>query len=330
MVQENGTYAIDLHHVAKRYRGKVQALRGIDMQVRGGEIFGLLGPNGAGKSTLVKIMMTVVRPTKANGTMLGRPVGHKPTLARVGYLPEHHRFPPYLTGRQALHFYGALAKVDRKTRNERIGHLLHLVNMADWADKKVSTYSKGMMQRIGLAQALINEPDIVVLDEPTDGLDPVGRREVRDVLVKMKQRGKTVFLNSHLLSELEMVCDRVAILVQGLVAMQGTLDELTAESRRYEIVIDGSQPNWIGQGEHKNLRAESHHDGQVKIIVPGAEPKVAQPIIDRLRQDNVMIRSVQPVRETLEDLFMRAIMDPQTGQARKPGAARSQATGVRA
>ena len=180
-----------------------------------------------------------------------------------------------------------------------------------------------------MGTALINDPDIVVLDEPTDGLDPVGRREVRDVLAEMKQRGKTVFLNSHLLSELEMVCDRVAILVQGLVAMQGTLEELTAESRRYEIVIDGSQPDWIGQGEHKDLRAQSHRDGQVKIVVPGAEPKVAQPIIDRLRQENVMIRSVQPVRENLEDLFMRAITDPQTGVARKPGAA-SQAKGARA
>ena len=192
----NGQFAIDLHHVEKIYKGKVHALRGIEMRVHHGEIFGLLGPNGAGKTTLVKIMMTVVRPTKARGTVLGRPIGHKPTLARVGYLPEHHRFPSYLTGRQVLEFYAALAKVDRKTRRARSAELLELVGMRAWANKKISSYSKGMMQRVGIAQALMNDPDLIVLDEPTDGVDPVGRREIRDVLIKMKDQGKTVFLTA--------------------------------------------------------------------------------------------------------------------------------------
>src|SRR2546423_2889085 len=163
------TFAIDLTHVEKIYRGRVQALRGIEMTVRRGEIFGLLGPNGAGKSTLVKIMMTVVKPTRAQGTLLGQRVGHKATLARVGYLPENHRFPRYLTGRQTLHFFAALSKVDRATRKRRAGELLETVGMAADADRKISTYSKGMMQRIGLAQSLVNDPDLVVLDEPTDG-----------------------------------------------------------------------------------------------------------------------------------------------------------------
>ena len=318
MTAKNGELAIDLHHVEKVYRGKVHALRGVSIQVHRGEIFGLLGPNGAGKSTLVKIMMTVVRPSSASGTMLARPVGHKPTLAKVGYLPEHHRFPRYLSGRQALEFYAALARVDRQTRKRRAAELLKTVGMSDWADKKVSSYSKGMMQRVGLAQALINDPDLIVLDEPTDGVDPVGRREIRDVLLSLRNQGKTVFLNSHLLSELEMVCDRVAILVQGLVAMQGTLDELTVDSKRYEILIEGSPPQW--SSGRQDLRAEAGATGQTKLVLRSSEPADAQPIIDRLRGEQRIILAVKPVRETLEDLFMRAVTDPTTGATLQPGA----------
>jgi ABC-2 type transport system ATP-binding protein len=313
----NGQYAIDLHDVRKTFRGKVRALQGIEMQVHPGEIFGLLGPNGAGKSTLVKIMMTVVRPTHARGTLLGAPVGHKATLARVGYLPEHARLPQYLTGGQVLDFYAALAKVPRAKRKKRADELLEIVGMRDWAKKKVSSYSKGMLQRIGLAQAMMNEPDLVLLDEPTDGVDPVGRRDIRDVLVKLKNEGKTVFLNSHLLSELEMVCDRVAILVQGRVVQQGTLDELTAESRRYEIVVEGDAPPWIEQSDDMRIDAA---DGHCTIVVKGAEAAPIQSLIDRLRGEQRTIVSVRPVRETLEDLFMRAVTDPTTGEVLKPGA----------
>jgi ABC-2 type transport system ATP-binding protein len=319
MGETNGQLVIDLHHVEKIYKGKVHALCGVTMQVHRGEIFGLLGPKGAGKSTLVKIMMTVVRPTRADGNVLGKPIGHKPTLARVGYLPEHHRFPGYLTGRRAIEFFGALARVDRETRRRRAGELLERVGMADWAEKPIHSYSKGMMQRVGLAQALVNDPDLIVLDEPTDGVDPVGRREIRDMLVALRAEGKTIFVNSHLLSELEMVCDRVAILVQGLVAMQGTLDDLTADSRRYEIVIDGPAPAWAA-GD-RGMRVESTKEGRTKLILAGADPEPVQPVIDRLRQDGSAICAIRPIRETLEDLFIRAITDPETGEIRKPGAA---------
>lgn len=320
MSAANGQYAIDLHDVKKVFRGRVHALRGIEMQVHGGEIFGLLGPNGAGKSTLVKIMMTVVRPTAASGTLLGRPIGHKRTLARVGYLPEHHRLPPYLTGAQLLDFHAALAKVPCHDRHRRAGELIELVGLTEWAKKKVSTYSKGMQQRLGMAQALMNDPQLIVLDEPTDGVDPVGRRDIRDVLVRLREEGKTIFLNSHLLSELEMVCDRVAILVKGLVVQQGTLDELTEESQRYEIVIDGPPPEWVAQDEA--MRIEAKEDGRSLIIIKGEQPEAVQPIIDRLRGDERTIISVRPVRETLEDLFMRAVTDPTTGTVRALGAER--------
>ncbi|MHC4079891.1 MAG: ABC transporter ATP-binding protein [Planctomycetota bacterium] len=319
----NGEYVIDLHHVEKIYKGKIHALRDVEMQVHPGEIFGLLGPNGAGKSTLVKLMMTVVRPTRIEGTLLGQHVGHKPTLRRVGYLPEHHRFPTYLTGRQALGFYAALAGVDGQTRKKRADELFSTVGMSDWADKKVSSYSKGMQQRVGLAQALMNDPELVLLDEPTDGVDPVGRREIRDVLLELRRAGKTIFLNSHLLSELEMVCDRVAILVQGKVVMQGTIEDLTAESRRYEIEIAGPAPAWASSDD--TLRVQAGKDDRTTLISRGAEPAAVQPIIDRLRKEQHTIVSVKPVRETLEDLFMRAVTDPETGKVLAPGAAANEA-----
>lgn len=312
-------FAIDLQHVEKVYRGRVRALRGVAIQVHPREIFGLLGPNGAGKSTLVKIMMTVVRPTRAVGKILGSAVGHKPTLARIGYLPEHHRFPRYLTGRQVLTFYGALSGVDRATCKRRANELLGMVGMSKWADKKISTYSKGMMQRVGLAQALVNDPDLIVLDEPTDGVDPVGRREIRDVMLTLRDKGKTIMLNSHLLSEVETVCDRVSILVQGNVAMQGTLDDLTRDSRRYEISVQGESPAWVA--EHGELEARHGTNGQTTIILRSTEPADAQPIIDRLRQEQRTIVSVRPIRENLEDLFIRAVTDPATGKTLEPGAA---------
>src|SRR5688500_6233485 len=234
--------AIDLHHVAKTYRGKVHALRGIEMKVRRGEIFGLLGPNGAGKSTLVKIMMTVVRPTRADGRILGHPIAHKPTLRRMGYLPEPHRFPRYLTGRQVLDFFGALNGVDRPTRRRRGDELLDLVGMSADADRKVSTYSKGMMQRVGLAQPLLNDPKLVAFDEPTAGVDPLGRRDIRTILDRPRAEDQPVFLNSQLLRELQRICHRIAILLAGSVIKQGTILHLAGAKQHYEVDLM-PQPN---------------------------------------------------------------------------------------
>lgn len=348
--------AIDLRHVAKVYRGKVHALRGIDMRVVGGEIFGLLGPNGAGKSTLVKILMTVIRPSRCDGMLLGKPIGDKSTLGRIGYLPEHHRFPDYLTGAQVLDHFGAMAGVPRAVRRKRAPELLELVRMNEWANTRVKGYSKGMRQRVGIAQAMMNDPDLIVLDEPTDGVDPVGRREIRNVLVELKQRGKTVFLNSHLLSELEMVSDRVAILVQGKVAAQGTIQELTRGQERYEIelgadiesagasTVMASLPGVIADSAATTLTAPttnasglarrvgfhaklaSGEDVEVDrstIRIATTDADRIQPLIDALRSRGVVIRSLKPVRPSLEDLFMQAVMDPTTGKTLDPGANRA-------
>jgi len=342
MVGSSAELAIDMHHVAKTYRGKVRALRGIEMKVRRGELFGLLGPNGAGKSTLVKIMMTVVRPTRAEGTVLGRPIGHRPTLARLGYLPENPRFPPYLTGRQALEFYAALAKVDRHRRRRRAMELLEMVGLKDWAKRRIGTYSKGMQQRLGLAQALANGPELLVLDEPTDGLDPVGRRETRELLKQLRHEGSTIFLNSHMLGEVEQLCDRVAILVAGKVVHEGTVDELTARTLYYEILLDG-QPTpamqdavWtalacktdsLPQAAAPTVRRGTLPSGEavevagarIRIVV--TSPQQLQPVIDALRKGNLVIESVRPVRQSLEDFFMAKIAEPAVGQpAAQPAA----------
>lgn len=350
-------WAIDLTNVEKIYKGKVHALRGIEMRVARGEIFGLLGPNGAGKSTLVKILMTVISPTRADGTMLGHRVGHKPTLAKVGYLPEHHRFPDYLTGAQVVDFYAALAGVPRAVRKQRTPELLELVGMKDWANTKVRGYSKGMRQRVGIAQALASDPDLVVLDEPTDGVDPVGRREIREMLTRIKEQGKTVFLNSHLLSELEMVCDRVAILVQGKVKSQGTIDELTVDRQCYELELAGEhqllQADALASALTSSLHARllpgataspeaSPTDTVRRVAISGelatgeaftidhslirvktTDPAPLQPLIDALRARHLTIRALRPVRPSLEDLFMEAVTDPTTGKALVPGAARN-------
>jgi ABC-2 type transport system ATP-binding protein len=318
--------AIDLNNVTKVYRGRVHALQGIEMRVGRGEVFGLLGPNGAGKSTLVKIMMSVVRPTKAGGTILGNAIGDKATLGRVGYLPENHRFPRYLTGRQILDFFGAMAKVDRATRKKRAGELLDVVGMTGAADRKIATYSKGMAQRIGLAQALMNEPDLVVLDEPTDGVDPEGRRDIRDVLGRLRSQGKTVFINSHLLSELEMVSDRVAILVAGRVAKQGTIDELTFGQQRYEIevvptnhdpagAIRAALPNVFNANPAQGKLPTGHWvtvTGPV-VSVGSTEPGDIQFVLDTVRTASLTVRRVQLIRPSLEDLFIDIVA------ARPPG-----------
>lgn len=294
------------------------------MRVHAGEVFGLLGPNGAGKSTLVKILMTIIRPSRCHGTLLGEPVGTKSTLARVGYLPEHLKFPDYLTGAQALDIYAALAKVPRDVRRSRSGEMLELVGMSAWADKRIRTYSKGMKQRMGLAQALMNDPDLVLLDEPTDGVDPEGRRDIRNVLLKMKSEGKTVFVNSHLLSELELFCDRVAILSKGEVVSQGAIDELTNSSRRYEIALASPLPQNDALSELlEQLEAEAiSSDSSTLITVPTDDTQAIQPLIDGLRQAGAPIESLKPVRQSLEDYFIQAVNDANDGAPVTPGADR--------
>ncbi len=303
-ITEMTNWGVDLIDVRKTYGRSIHALRGVNIQVGRGEIFGLLGPNGAGKSTLVKIMMTVVRPTHALGTILGRPIGHHGKLARTGYLPENHRFPGYLTGNQVLHHFAALAHVPGAVRKKNAGRLLDRLGMTKWADTRVSKYSKGMLQRLGIAQALMNAPELVVLDEPTDGLDPMGRRDVRELLVELKESGTTVFLNSHLLSELEMVCDRVSILIDGLVARQGRLADLTDQTVEYRISYTGNAAAVRGK-----LVALGATVDEGEAILAGCEADKVNHAIDLIRAAGLMIDSVIPKRVSLEDILAEALAD---------------------
>jgi len=317
--------AIDLHNVAKTYAGGVTALRDVVMQVREGEIFGLLGPNGAGKSTLVKILLTIVRPTRVHGSLLGRPIGDRATLGRVGYLPEASRLPDYLTGAQVLDYIGGLHRVPRALRRRRAEELLGLVGLAGWEGRPLRTYSKGMRQRLGLAQALINEPALVFLDEPTDGLDPVGRREVAAVLCELRRRGLTVFLNSHLLGEAERLCDRVAILAQGQVVKQGTVDSLTRAGSRYEVRIEGVLPaTGPVQTLLASLGGHARHDPDragTSILLETGRSQFLQPLIDELRRLGITIDAIIPQRQSLEDYFIGVVTPASAAEA--PAAAAS-------
>ncbi len=294
-------WAIDLTDVTKTYNRKIRALVNVAMQVGRGEIFGLLGPNGAGKSTLVKIMMTVVRPNSGHGAILGQPLGHTPTLQRIGYLPEGHRLPPYLTAAEALDFYAVLSELPVHARTERIPAWLDRMGMTKWADVRIGQFSKGMMQRIGLIQSLIHDPDLIVLDEPTDGIDPLGRKLIREILMDLRHRGKTIFINSHILSELEMVCDRVAILIRGQVARQGTVEELTAHNVHYEIVTTTDVSSL--QNDLSPLNASALG---ATVSLRGENLESVNRVIDFLRSRAIAIESVRPLRWSLEDVFVDA------------------------
>ena len=217
----NAAPALEIRDLCKTYREgwlfrkKFEALRGVSFQVEPGEIFGLLGPNGAGKTTIIKILLGIARKTSGEARLLGRPAGHQASRRQVGYLPEHLRMAPHHNAWTALELFGRLSGCSHRQIRVRGAELLKEVGLADRAKDALSKYSKGMLQRLGLAQALLHDPQLLILDEPTDGLDPVGRKDVRTLLTRLKEQGKTVFLNSHLLQEVELVCDRVAILDRG-------------------------------------------------------------------------------------------------------------------
>jgi ABC-2 type transport system ATP-binding protein len=304
--------------LAKTYRGGLfgsggtRALDGVSLTVGRGEIFGLLGPNGAGKTTLVKILLGIVHATEGTARLLGRPVRDPAARARVGFLPEKHQFPGHLTARQMLHLYGRLSGIASDERARRIPELLARVGMGDHAESKVKRFSKGMMQRVGLAQALLGRPEVVFLDEPTDGVDPVGRREIRDLLVWMRGEGTTVFLNSHLLSEVEKVCTRVAIMNAGRLVRTGTIDELTAVERVYDLTAT-PVPDEARAALGEALRplddaAPPPADAALRRYRLAAASRAdLNAALDRLRDAHVEIEAVQPRRRSLEDYFIDVV-----------------------
>jgi ABC-2 type transport system ATP-binding protein len=284
-------------------RQPIRALQEIDLQVARGRVFGLLGPNGAGKTTLAKLLLGIVSPSSGAAQVLGRPPGDVDAKQRIGYLPENHRYPAHLTGEQVLHYFGRLSGLRSPARGRRVEGLLRRVRMDEWRRVLVSKYSKGMMQRLGMAQAILNEPDLLILDEPTDGVDPIGRREIRDLLLEQRERGATIFLNSHLLSEVERVCDWVAILKNGRLVREGHVEELTHATSSYQVSVRALKPEVL-TALHAIVPALHVSDNRLELT---SDEDGLNRLIDALRQRGVTITSVLPGKESLEEVFVKVI-----------------------
>ena len=281
---------------------KVRALDGLSLKVEPRQIFGFLGANGAGKTTTLKLLMRLIFPTAGRASILGQEISEISMHQRIGYLPENPYFYDYLTPREFLDYGGQLFGLDTATRKRRAQELLTRVNLdqKSW-DRQLRKLSKGMLQRVGLAQALVNDPEIVFLDEPMSGLDPVGRREVRDLIATLRTEGKTVFMCSHILSDIEVLCDNVAILKQGRLAHAGSLDELRArESSAFEIIVTNTGPGlfmlWLPEASlsqtANGLRIEVHEEREIDRV------------IETLRASNGKLVSINPIKQSLEDLFL--------------------------
>jgi ABC-2 type transport system ATP-binding protein len=298
-----GIPVIETRSLRKEFGSKV-AVKDLSLTVERGEVFGFLGPNGAGKTTSVKMLLDLIRPTGGEGRIFGLPPGNPQVRSRIGFLPEHFRFHDWLTAAEFLSLHANLYKIPSETARQRIPELLDLVGLAAHADKKLRTYSKGMLQRIGLAQALLNQPELVILDEPTSGLDPVGRRLVRDIIRDLSQRGTTVFLNSHLLSEVEITCDRVAFIKFGEVIRISPLKDLIEGELTVEIRARNLHPQAIAGLSNwgQDVRVDNEH------ISLTLQREADLPHINRfLVEQGVDVYSLQPQKISLEDLFIQIV-----------------------
>ena len=299
-IQTNGLTKVYSSAFKKK---QVQALVDLHLDVPSGTIFGLLGPNGAGKTTLVKLLLGITFPTFGDATVLGEPTSNYKVKKRVGYLPENHKYPPYLTGGEVMNFFGKLSGLNGKYLEKKIDELLDMMKLLKWKKTKVKNYSKGMMQRLGLAQAMINDPELIFLDEPTDGVDPIGRKEIRDILIDLKKQSKTIFLNSHLLSEVELITDRVGILNKGKLIREGTVQELTEKKEEYFLRIEGDSKPFPGNIE--NVTATKLDDGRYSLNVASTED--LNKMIDKLRANGIMIYELIKHKNTLEEMFISLI-----------------------
>ena len=295
-----GVPAIETVGLRKAYRGSV-VLHDLSLSVAPGEVFGFLGPNGAGKTTTVKILMGLVRPTAGTASIFGLPAGDREARRRVGYLPENFRFHDWLTGAGLLDFHGRLAGLSAEERRSRIPDAIARVGLAGRGDERIRTYSKGMTQRIGLAQAIFHRPDLVLLDEPTSALDPVGRREVRDLIHSLRDDGITVVLNSHLLSEVELVCDRVAIIDHGRVVRSGPLADLLGATTTIRVTVDRVDCE-LRTALNRYADVLAVEDATVTLGVSDVE--VAPLIADAVVRGGYQLYGLAPVHRSLEDVFM--------------------------
>jgi ABC-2 type transport system ATP-binding protein len=308
--------AVETRSLRKVYQRAV-AVADLTLEVRQGEVFGFLGPNGAGKTTSVKMLMGLVRPTSGTARLLGRPLGDRQAKREVGFLPELFRFHDWLTGSELLDFHGKLYGMSASRRRSRIPEVLELVGLYQRRNDPVRSYSKGMQQRAGLAQALLNEPRLVFLDEPTSALDPVGRLEVRAIIERLRVEGRSVFLNSHLLSEVESVCDRIAIINHGHIAAAGPMAELL----RRELVVELRLGAWNEAvedmlGRNGALHRVRHESTQTTAALEVADDAAVARVVDQLVAMRVPVYGVTPQHLSLEQLFFEVVTDAEANGQR--------------
>jgi ABC-2 type transport system ATP-binding protein len=284
-------------------RREVRALQKVSLAIEPGTIFGLLGPNGAGKTTLIKIALTIAYADNGEVRLLGESIRNRSVLRRVGYLPENPRFPTHLSAMQVLRLYGTLSGAPENRLTQNAMKWLERLELAQWRDMRVSKFSKGMNERLAFAQALVHEPDVVFLDEPTDGLDPLGRREVRAVCRELADAGKTIFINSHILAEIELICDRIALMKSGEIVEQGTIAELTSSRGGYELVVPVAEglSDWL----REQTLSFASVNGHLRVQVP--DRASANTLIDALRERNVQIESLTANRRSLESVFIERL-----------------------
>jgi ABC-2 type transport system ATP-binding protein len=287
------------------FRKRVEAVRGVTFDVRAGETFGLLGPNGAGKTTTIKTILQLIRPDRGAIRLFGAALSLS-SLRRLGYMPENPYVYQYLRAPEFLDLCGRLLSLDARTRRQRTEEMLALVGLTHAVDRPIGRFSKGMLQRVGLAQALLHDPELLILDEPMSGLDPIGRRQVREIIMAQRARGKTLIFTSHVLSDVELLCDRIAIINRGEVVARGTLDELLRrEVRRVRIELADVSPTLRGQLEGRGLSMRGEATG-LHLTIEGDHG--VSPLLAEVLAAGATVREVEPERETLEDLFVRKAM----------------------
>ncbi len=317
--------AIQIEELTKDYaigfwrRRTYRALDRLTLDIEAGEVFGFLGPNGAGKTTTLKLLMQLIYPTAGRARILGRPAGDVATRQRIGYLPENPSFYDYLTAEELLNYFGQLFGFSAADRRTRVPALLDRVGIGAERRLQLRKFSKGMIQRVGIAQALLNEPEVIFLDEPMSGLDPVGRRDVRTLILELRDQGRTVFFSSHILADAEALCRRVAVVAGGRLAAAGTLaDMLAFEVRGWELVVSNLTPEIVARVTPAVRRATEISPGRYALELSLDQPP------DRMLADltgaGAVLVSLNPVRDTLEDFFMRRVAETGAG-ARAPYAA---------